>query len=86
MPLKSRQLTLNGIAFCLNVEQDAAAEDYYNSFDYATKVGGAYAVFEFIVHSVNCLNYPQPATQCAAFDETRDTADFQGIAATYRLH
>ncbi|MFZ2804414.1 MAG: hypothetical protein WA001_04275 [Patescibacteria group bacterium] len=82
-PTSSQHVTLNGAAFCLTVDEDAGAGNYYNSTDYATQVGSGYVVFEFVVHSVDCQNYPNPSAQCVAFDELRDTADFKSIIQTF---
>ena len=75
-------LTLGGRDVCLAVEQDAGAGNYYSSYAYTIAHGDEYIVLNFVVHSVNCLNYEDPATQCVAFDEARDTKGFADIVGT----
>jgi hypothetical protein len=70
--------------FCENDEADAAAGNRYNMKTFTTPFGGNVLAVEFIVHSVVCENFPNPAAQCAAYDEARDTAIDGQILATIR--
>jgi hypothetical protein len=70
--------------FCENREGDAAAGNRYNMKTYTTPFGANILAVEFVVHSVVCENFPNPAEQCVAFDEARDTAIDGQILATIR--
>lgn len=76
--------TIDGHEFCISKESDAGAGNFYNSTIYTVKHGQGYLVFLFVVHSLNCMNFPDPATQCLPFNEARDTAQFKGIIETFR--
>lgn len=80
--IKTSHLMIGGRDVCLTVEQDAGAGNYYSSYAYSVKHDDEFIVFNFVVHSVNCLNYEDPATQCVAFDEARDTKGFDEIVGT----
>lgn len=80
--IKTSHVTIGGRDVCLAVEQDAGAGNYYSSYAYGVKHDDEVIVLNFVVHSVNCLNYENPATQCVAFDEARDTKGFEEIVGT----
>lgn len=80
---RQETVTINNREFCLRVDADAAAGNRYNTFAYATKVGEKTVVVSFTIHSVACENYPDPATKCVAYDETRDAARFPEILKTF---
>jgi hypothetical protein len=74
--------TINNQTFCVTTSTDAGAGNRYNVKTYALPVGDRVVVFEFIVHSVACENYSNPAAQCFAYDEARDMSGFEGIMQT----
>jgi hypothetical protein len=85
-PARSERVTLNNRSVCLTVEQDAGAGNRYTSYSYATVLeDGSYVVMRFVVHSVECANYENPDTQCVAFDEARDTKQFNDIVSSLRF-
>jgi len=83
--MRQEKVTFNGAAFCLSVERDAGAGNYYDTYNYLTKTGDQYVLMNFVVHSVNCLNYDNPAEKCVDFDESRDTAIFADVMNTFSL-
>jgi len=73
---------ISKIMLCVTTTEDAAVGNRYNVRAYATPVDGRYIVFQFIVHSLVCENYPNPEEQCIPYDETRDMGDFEKIAGS----
>ncbi|MEO5927883.1 MAG: DUF3298 domain-containing protein [Patescibacteria group bacterium] len=80
--IQTTHVSLGGRDVCLTVESDAGAGNYYSSYAYSVINGNEVIILDFVVHSVNCLNYEDPESQCVAFDETRDTKEFEGIVGT----
>lgn len=77
--------TIAGREFCLAVQADAAAGNRYTSYNYAVPHRGAYLIFRFIVHSVECRNYEDPKRDCVPFDEPRDTRLIPDVLKTLEL-
>lgn len=71
--------------YCLAVQADAAAGNRYTSYNYAVPHRGAYLIFRFIVHSVECGNYEDPKRDCVPFDEPRDTRLIPDVLKTLEL-
>ncbi len=77
--------TINNQTFCVTTTTDAGAGNRYNVKAYALTVGDETVVFQFVVHSVVCENYPNPAAQCFDYNEARDMSGFEGIVKMLTL-
>jgi hypothetical protein len=82
-PLARQKVTIGGTQFCLTKESEGATGHYVNSFNYAAPIGNgkSFVVFRFAVLSDNCGFYTD-VSQCVAYDEARDTADFASIVGS----
>ncbi|MBP7005549.1 hypothetical protein KBB27_00280 [Patescibacteria group bacterium] len=71
-----------GVMFCAWSSSEGAAGNLYNTHEYRVNMGNGSYVFTFVTHSVQCANYPDPAAQCVAYSEERDTEIFNKILGT----
>ena len=74
--------TPSSLTYCLQKSSSAGAGNYYDSETYVLITSDGPYAFVFTTHSVQCMNYPNPAAQCVSFDEVRDNAIFREIVNT----
>ncbi len=76
-------IRINDRTWCISESEENAAGNQFNQTAYATNIGTQLVVFHFSVRSSSCEAYDNPAADCIAYDEVRDSSDFREIIKTF---
>jgi hypothetical protein len=81
--VQSENVVINGINFVKQSGSDAGAGNYWQWFAYTAGRGRLCVSFDFVLHSVQALNYPTPPPE---FDLAAESAIFEEISGSFHWY